>query len=76
MTEQINIPNTSRSVMFLEVKEHTYEVGKYPGRTIQVTIVDSAVIAGLPHKKYKRQISVMTGTPMSEIKCVFNYDEI
>ena len=76
MTEQVNNPGISRNGMFVEVKEHNYEVGKYPGRTIEVTIMDSAVIAGLPHENFKRQFSAMTGTPMSEIKYVFNYGEI
>ena len=50
--------------------------GSFPGRTIEVTIVDAGVIAGLSHDSFKRKFASMTGTPLSEIKGVFNYDEV
>ena len=50
--------------------------GSLSGRTIEVTIVDAGVIAGLSHDSFKRKFASMTRTPLSEIKGVFNYGEV
>ena len=62
--------------IFLEVEEDAYQVGKHHPKTLEVSIVDATVVAGIPHEFLKRQLAALTRIPTTEITRVYTYGDI